>query len=318
MHASSIRSLTISGFAAASSAHQVDRVHSDAARTVGRALTAGILPCGFVGALLLCTATAKADISFGLYGTGAGSVYTINTADGAGALVGPAGHSFNNLAYDSSTGMLLAESGLSGGFDELFTIDPSTGSAKALTQISGLGTYRTVFGLAFSNTGTLYAVGYELGSNVPSGELFTIDPVSGAATALGSETDSLVDIAWDPVTNTLYGWNTYLAGRRGLVTINTSTGADAPVAPGIDNLTSIQALAFDAKGNLYGARDSLYSVNPTDGTTTLVGQIRPTSADLRGLAFAPTAVPEPAMSAMLVFDFVGLLLLLVRRRRSQT
>ncbi|SKB07238.1 Putative Ig domain-containing protein [Prosthecobacter debontii] len=94
-------------------------------------------------------------------------------------------------------------------------------------------------------------------------------------------TGNFGDIVWDPLTDKVYGYNTYDSSNLGLFEINTSTGYCTRVASSY--LSTFGSLTIDANGLAYGygsassstSQDTLYVFNRTDGvlngTMTAVG-----------------------------------------------
>jgi hypothetical protein len=161
------------------------------------------------------------------------SLYTVNQSTGGATLVGPTGFSnVNALAFDPNTNTLYSTS-LNG--NNLFTINVATGSGTLIAPITGAS---NVEGLAFDPaSGTLYGIDdglnkvvviqtgtgvatplpttlpstglwrgldwdSELGviwaSKVNSGQLFSVDPVTGAGTLVGSIPTFVQGLAFKP------------------------------------------------------------------------------------------------------------------------
>jgi hypothetical protein len=98
-----------------------------------------------------------------------------------------------------------------------------------------------------------------------SGNLGTIDTLSGDVNVIGNMGVSMTDIAFDPDGN-LYGIN-----FDSLYSINTSTAAvslvgDHGLASGSKN-----SLVFGSNGTLYAANSTFYSLNTTTGASTVIG-----------------------------------------------
>lgn len=96
---------------------------------------------------------------------------------------------------------------------------------------------------------------------------------------------SLTDIA-TTAQGQLYG-NSFTQ----LYTIDKSTAIATPI--GANTLTSINALAFDANGNLFGASSlngSFYSINKNDGKATIIGLYGSSWISSGDLAFDSTGV----------------------------
>ena len=111
--------------------------------------------------------------------------------------------------------------------------------------------------------------------------LYTIDLAS--ATLVGSPvvtrysttnadtTGNFGDIVWDPLTDKIYGYNTYDSNNLGLFEINTTTGICTRVTASF--LSTFGSLVIDANGLAYGygsqssstSQDTLYVFNRTNG-----------------------------------------------------
>jgi glucose/arabinose dehydrogenase len=106
-------------------------------------------------------------------------------------------------------------------------------------------------------------------------QLVTIDPATGAGTAIGAlGLDNVNGLTYDPVTETLFGIQGVAGvGIDQLVTINTTTGAATVI--GATGFSAVLGLAFDpATGTLYGndqVTDQLLTINPITGIATPIG-----------------------------------------------
>ncbi len=206
----------------------------------------------------------------------------------------------NSLAYDPATNTIY------GGGSMLHTVDPATGLS---TDIGTMGLSGTT-SLAFdTRRNTLWA-----GSG--GGSIAKIDTSSGAI--IGSAIPVGIGVngmAYDPLSDTLYG--IHEVGVT-IYSINTASGATTIVPHSLPGL-EWGSLAFDVETKLlYTVKcctpsGELYSVDPTIGTTTFVGNTHVGSQFERITSLAPTAIPEPASMALLG---LGGLLALARRRRG--
>jgi hypothetical protein len=163
-----------------------------------------------------------------------------------------------------------------GAADELLLFDFDDPSAFALVgpvidsatglQTSGMG------GLDFNGDGTVLYACDSFGSQ--PGRIYTIDPASGLATAIGDTFSQMNDLAWDPARGDLFG-----ADEAGHLWANLDDPAAAvdlgPFSvPGMLNV----GLAFDSYGNLYVhdiASDTIYVARPPSLTTLTLLHILP-------------------------------------------
>ena len=124
--------------------------------------------------------------------------------------------------------------------------------------------------------------------------LVTVNPMTGATTTIGPTGKGPISgLAWDPVTQTMYGVTDCLqeSGFSELVTIDLATGWATSVGSTGVYLGSIE---FGADGQLYGGGNPddgghLYTVNPATGSVTLIGATGFTN--VTGLALV-TRLPE--------------------------
>jgi len=134
----------------------------------------------------------------------------------------------------------------------LWDINPATGVASNPRTVSG-GANRAPHCIDFSPAGVLY--GLSLGGvGIPaSGQLFTINPTSGATTLVANLSQYVNvegDIAFDPTTGILYA----VDGVGPLYTINTSTGVCTTVGTlplDLPGGADYSGLGFDNTGQLY-------------------------------------------------------------------
>lgn len=178
----------------------------------------------------------------------------------------------------------------------LYNVNTSTG---ALTAIGPIG---------FDNVGDLTSdqVSTIWGIQITTDSLVTINPLTGAGTlgptitgtggAAGGPAYPIVSLAFDPLTDVLYG-NTsvgYGPSVDELFSINTTTGAATDIGSTGD--TAIYALGFSQAGALYGIDGSgnLVDVSTATGASTVIGNT--------GLTAAYDMASDPSTGIMYVAD----------------
>jgi hypothetical protein len=150
----------------------------------------------------------------------------------------------------------------------LYEVDQTNGSIAAVGPVD------------LDNIGDLTsdpATGRVWGMKIDTNQLVTFNPTTGAA-ALGpalDSTDDMVSIAFDPLTDTLYG-NTAVGfdvSADELFTINPDTGQTTSV--GLIGFDAVYGLAFDQNGQLFGTTNDseLISINTGSGAGNLIDDL---------------------------------------------
>jgi hypothetical protein len=229
--------------------------------------------------------------------------YTMNQATGAKTLVGNTGNtSTGDLTSDEKSTIWTNDMTN----DNLLTVNPATGAITSTIGIRAVtGAPIPIVSLAFDTvTNSLYgntAVGF---GGTANDTLFRIDPVTGAATLIGTIGFNEVYALGFDQSGTLFGIS---QSRSALLKISTSTGAGSMVAP--VTLAAPYDLAFRPEDDKMFVADSnpgtfsLYTMDPTTGAATLVGPYGGSGTNLVGLAFL---TPEPGTIGLVL---VGLGLL---------
>jgi hypothetical protein len=282
---------------------------------------------------LVCANQARADTLYGVTGAGgsSSSLYTIDPKTGVATLVGAVGISLNGIAYDSHNGMLYGIAGSSS--NNLVTINTTTGAA---TVVGSLGNSIVAQALAYdSATNTLYAYSKMPASTMFPEGLYTLDTATGAATKVGAGSQLGFSSSGNGLAVDSSG-TIYLApgGASGggsqpnahLYTISAMTGlaSQGPAFSGAPLANSqMKAMSFDSSGNMYGLDfvpggsfiTDLVSIDPSTGAITSIGS---TKNGLDGIAFVPSAVPEPSTSILLGLPAIVFFLYRAYHRRLKT
>jgi hypothetical protein len=197
-------------------------------------------------------------------------VYRIDSTTGGGQEIGfPAVTGMNSLARSPAGEFYTVDAS-----SNLLVINPTTGAATPGATLNFGSATPVVPALAFSPSGTLYAI--QRGN---SDDLYTINLTTGQGTLVGpTGSGPLQGLAFAP-NGTLYGWNIF----SGLVTINPANGAATDVNPAEDASAQIQCLAFAPDGTLYGAQYGLFTIDTATGVPSAA--IATGFSDIRGMEF---------------------------------
>jgi hypothetical protein len=173
-----------------------------------------------------------------------------------------------------------------------------TGASSLVDSATGVGTPLGASGAGGLNclardpsTGIFYTVG-GLQTSTTSSLLYTVNPISGAAmsTGISLTVSDVRGLAFTPA-GICYAIVNSTPDK--LYTINLATGVATLV--GLTGSSSIQALASDSSGALFGwavspsaaGQASLLTVDPATGATTVIGN---SSASIQALAFSSSGV----------------------------
>lgn len=197
------------------------------------------------------------------------SLITVDTATGAGTLIGPLNAFGPVTALDfRHDGVLFGTTG--GGTQSVINIDAFGVETLVGTHVTG-----AVTGLEFVGT-TLYGTFIAKGGGSSPSQLVTVDQSTGTLTSIGATGFGPVGgLAFDSGAGILYGVTSGTSSGD-LISINLGTGAGALI--GNTGLGDVSALEFGPGGVLYGglggnstAPGSLITIDPATGAGTLVG-----------------------------------------------
>ncbi|QEF98259.1 hypothetical protein Mal15_23080 [Stieleria maiorica] len=263
--------------------------------------------CGIIALLLLFRTPACADPVLFLVDGNTSSLWSVNPTNGSATQVGNLGvtASLMGLAYDTVNDQLYMTS-TSDINSQLYRVDMTTGQANLVGDTG----FQAITGLTFDPASqVLY------GGSGASDSLFTLDRVTGAATTVGSFGVDMRGhgMGYDPQTQRILMTDGF---QDRLFAVDKTTGAATEI--GATGLDSVAALAFHTGENrLYGINtndDTLVRLNTSTGAGEVVGSLGFDAFNV-GLAFRPSAVPEPS-SGMLLLT-LGVVAVSRTRRRSR-
>jgi hypothetical protein len=214
--------------------------------------------------------------------TGAGSL--IDSTTGVSTPLGATGAGgLNSLAYNPANGLFYTVGGLatSTNASTLYTVNPTSGAASSTGVVL---TVSDVRGLAFTPAGICYAI-----VNATPDQLHTVNIQTGQTTLVGATGSSSLQALASNASGQLYAWavSPTATGAGSLFSVNPGTGATTLIG---NAFAQIQGLAFSPTGVLYGATQSLYTINTTNGAVTQVGAGG--LGDIRGIEFVNQSPPS--------------------------
>lgn len=213
---------------------------------------------------LALAAFSHADIFAVTFG---GTLINIDSATGNKTTIGNLGiASPNSLAMHGGS-LLTTDNN-----KKLYSINRNTGAATFKCNIvAGSGDVRAMAG---DSAGNLWVVTNES----PTDKLWKVNASTGIGVLVGDT--GLVTIQSLDSDSKGQLW-AYDNDTKGLCRLNRLTGAAIDVSNfGVDN--AMQSITFNNADEVFGGRDSLFSLNKTAGTSTLIGG---SLNDVRGMEF---------------------------------
>lgn len=219
-----------------------------------------------------------------------GNFVLLNTQSGLGTNIGPTNYNdFVGLAIHPVTHMTYALRAPSSTVAEIYRVNGALGNSYKLFSLPLLN----LFSIAFDKDGILYAI-------QRNGELYTVNLDSGTYSFVSTVPVERVTMAFDPLTNDLWGSVKSTTNPRDLIIkINTITG-DTTIVGNTGFGVNTTEIAFDEYGVLYGvkgigavANSDLFTINKNTGAGTLIGSVG--LKDIRGIAYSlgePSSVED--------------------------
>ena len=224
---------------------------------------------------LLAGPAAADPTLFGVQASG--ELVRINTATGAGTLVGSSGFGCNAATADHA-GHILIGGGAGAQADQIIALDPATGAGSVFLATSGRPAGYGITGMALTPSNTLYVV-LSQASTTTLDILATIDLATGVYNVIGATGRTDLQALASSPDGTLYAIGVNAGGT--FCRISPVNGA-ATVIGGGTFAGDDQALDFFPSGTAFACRANLRVVDIGTGATTLIG---PTGfSDIRGLA----------------------------------
>ncbi|MET0232988.1 MAG: hypothetical protein ABW186_18810, partial [Rhodanobacteraceae bacterium] len=136
----------------------------------------------FVGGAFIDGDFSKQYVIIGQFGAGDFDEFgSVDTATGAFTSIGSAtnnlGEGYSGMSWDPDTGNLYAVSAACGSASHLWTINPATGAATAVAEITGVP---CAIAIAVNSAGQMYAI------DIVNDALFAVDKTNGNSALIGS------------------------------------------------------------------------------------------------------------------------------------
>jgi len=262
-------------------------------------------------ALLFVPATAHAGYLVGVtsgFVPGTAPQVRIDPQTGRYTEVHSQGRAYNSLAQNSVGELFGGWFSGSGDNGRVSRFDPNNGALlqtfNAITPDADSSR-----GLSFDANDQLFAViNRNDGSGSPTidDDLYQFDLANETTTLIGSLGFMSVQGLDISPTGAFYVWDV----GAGLLTVDPMTGAATDVNPTIGGTGAIQSIVFAPDGRLFGARENLFSIDPTTGSFTQIGS--GSDYDIRGIEWV---VPEPTTLPLAFFACLSMLTEPMRKSR---
>lgn len=259
-------------------------------------------------AALSLSGIASADTLYGIQFSAPTPIYTVNQATGA-LTNGPAtGVSrIGDLANGTGGNIWGIGIGTGNSPSTLYQFNPVTGSA--VSTVSIVGARSPIVSIAYDSSANLVYGTTAVSFGNVGNFLYSINPVSGAATVIGDfGISALFGLAFNPLDGFLYGTNGEGSDTASLYRIDTAN-ANATLI-GSTGVTGVFDIAFRPSDNALFLSSvgsfSLYTADLTTAAGTLVGPFG-SFTNIAGLAFVETSVvPVPPSVALMLTGLAGL------------
>jgi len=245
-----------------------------------------VVLCG-AAMLLAHPGQARAELLYGA--TTAGQLIKINTATGAGTLIGNIGFGTIEAIDYLSNGTLVGIANQ----NQLIKINTTTGAGQLIGTVTG---FAWVEGLAYSSSNDVLYGSATIGPNADANRLIAINPATAQPTYIAPsffgpnfwDVDGLAASA----SGAIYG--SHINTNPNLFSVNPVTGVGTQIGP---LSMAVVGLDFAADGTLFGVTipdiqnggpSRLVTVNPTSGAIQDIGPIGFNT--IQAIAF----VPEPS------------------------
>ncbi len=210
-----------------------------------------------------------------------GNFVLIDKLTGQGTNIGPTAYNdFVGLTIHPTTHIVYALRVPSANLAEIYRINAPLGNSYKLLSLP----LENLHSIAFDKDSVLWAI-------QRSGELFTVNLDSGIYSYVSTVPVERVTMAFDPITNELYGSvRSTTAPKDLIIKINPFTGDTTLIGSTGFNVNTTE-IAFDEYGELYGikgigavALSDFFKIDKTTGVGTIIGSIG--YKDIRGLAYS--------------------------------